>query len=77
MTATEKVKLYERLLNEIACWGEATLSRCDEPGGANAARDALITTDAKLFIKRYVVAVRKYEYEEIARETGLEVWKAE
>lgn len=38
-----KIRLYENVLMDIACWRE-TLAQTDEPGSAQLAREALIKT---------------------------------
>jgi hypothetical protein len=54
-----KVKLYEEVLNRLACWDEGKFSRCDEPGAAESAREVLEKTKAEKFVERTVMTPKK------------------
>lgn len=59
MKSEMKIRLYEEVLNRIACWDELKISQLDEPGAAQVAREVLTKTRADKFVERQVMVAQK------------------
>lgn len=59
MKSEMKIRLYEEVLNRIACRDELKISQLDEPGAAQVAREVLTKTRADKFVERQVMVAQK------------------